>query len=116
VVDHPEAPPRLDVDVRFLLANERTLLAWIRTAVTIQAGGVALIQLVDDPPVLIAVGLGLLALGLVAGLVGYARYRAAGRAIQAGRLPAPGRGPLVLTVGVIAIAATLIVVYGLTRL
>lgn len=32
----------IDVDVRLLLANERTLLAWIRTALTVQAGGIVL--------------------------------------------------------------------------
>ena len=31
-------------DVRFSLANERTFLAWIRTALALLAGGVALEQ------------------------------------------------------------------------
>jgi uncharacterized membrane protein YidH (DUF202 family) len=67
---------RLDVDVRFLLANERTLLAWLRTALTMQAGGVALIQLAGHSRVLAAVSLGLLALGSAAAVVGFLRYRA----------------------------------------
>jgi putative membrane protein len=33
-------------DYRFTLANERTFLAWIRTALALIAGGVAVIQLV----------------------------------------------------------------------
>ena len=33
-------------DYRFTLANERTFLAWIRTALALIAGGVALVQLV----------------------------------------------------------------------
>ena len=40
-------PGKIDIDVRFLLANERTLLAWIRTAVTLQAGGLAVTQLAE---------------------------------------------------------------------
>jgi putative membrane protein len=33
-------------DYRFTLANERTFLAWIRTAFALIAGGVAVVQLV----------------------------------------------------------------------
>ena len=38
------------VDYRFILANERTFLAWMRTALGLVAGGVALDQFValDD--------------------------------------------------------------------
>jgi putative membrane protein len=35
-------------DYRFTLANERTFLAWIRTALALIAGGVAVVQLVPD--------------------------------------------------------------------
>jgi len=37
-----------DPDYRFTLANERTFLAWIRTALALIAGGVAVVQLVPD--------------------------------------------------------------------
>ena len=37
-----------DPDYRFTLANERTFLAWIRTALALIAGGVALMQLVPS--------------------------------------------------------------------
>ncbi len=37
-----------DPDYRFTLANERTFLAWIRTALALIAGGVAVMQLVPD--------------------------------------------------------------------
>ena len=39
----------LDVDARFLLADERTLLAWVRTSLTLLAAGVGTLQLVDEP-------------------------------------------------------------------
>ncbi|MES1937159.1 YidH family protein [Salinisphaera hydrothermalis] len=35
-------------DYRFTLANERTFLAWIRTALALLAGSVAIVQLVPD--------------------------------------------------------------------
>ena len=38
--------PEVPVDYRFLLANERTFLAWMRTALGLIAGGVALEQFV----------------------------------------------------------------------
>jgi putative membrane protein len=104
-------PDRLDVDARFLLANERTLLAWLRTALALLAGGVALVQLTEGSGPLIAIGLGLLVLGTAAAIVGYRRYRVADRAIRAGRLAPPGRGPALVTAGVVAIAALLVLTY-----
>ncbi|NUU26153.1 MAG: DUF202 domain-containing protein, partial [Streptomycetaceae bacterium] len=35
-------------DYRFTLANERTFLAWIRTALSLLAGGVAVVQFLPD--------------------------------------------------------------------
>ncbi|WFF05910.1 DUF202 domain-containing protein [Micromonospora sp. WMMD1076] len=37
------------MDVRFLPTDERTLLAWLRTALTMPAGGVALLHPSDLP-------------------------------------------------------------------
>lgn len=40
--------PEQEPDYRFTLANERTFLAWIRTALALVAGGVAVVQLVPE--------------------------------------------------------------------
>jgi putative membrane protein len=108
-------PDRPEVDARFLLANERTLLAWLRTALTLQAGGVALAQVAGDRPAMLVVSIGLLGLGSAAGVVGYLRYRAAGRAIRAGQLPSSGRGPALITAGVVGVALFLVAAYTLGR-
>ena len=41
-------PEEHEPDYRFTLANERTFLAWIRTALALLAGSVAVVQLVPD--------------------------------------------------------------------
>jgi putative membrane protein len=76
-------------DYRFTLANERTFLAWIRTALALLAGSVAIVQLVPAfalPDARKVLG-GLLALASV-GLVLYSatRWRSVQRAM---RLDAP---------------------------
>ena len=105
------AAQRLDIDVRFLLANERTLLAWLRTGLTLQAAGVALTHLSRGDRTAAVVGVALLALGTVGVVVGYLRYRAADRAIRTGALPSPGHGASLVTAGVVAVAVVLLAVY-----
>lgn len=100
----------LDTDIRFLLANERTLLAWLRTALSLEAAGFALITLAHIPGGS-AVGIGLVTLGSLSALIGYRRYRCSDRAIRAGSLPAAGRGPALLTAGIVGLSVLLLVLY-----
>lgn len=83
-------PADADVDARFLLANERTLLAWVRTALTLIAGGVGIEQFGDDVAGRRAFATGLLALGVGCALAGAARYQRADVALKSGRVPATG--------------------------
>lgn len=109
--DQPEQrAERLDVDIRFLLANERTLLAWLRTALSLEAGGFVLIRFGNITGGT-AVGVGLVGLGTLCAGIGYLRYRSADRAIRAGDLPAPGRGPALVTISVVGLSALLLAVY-----
>jgi len=94
----------LDVDVRFLLANERTLLAWMRTSIAVEAGGVALMQLHRYHNYL---GLVVLLFGGGVSLVGYHRFRMANQAIRANRLPPEGRGPALQVICVVALSVIL---------
>ncbi len=106
-----EREPDVDPDARFLLANERTLLAWLRTALAMQAGGVGVLQFVTRVEARTAIGLSLLGLGALAAVVGYVRYRSAEVALRRGQLPATGIGPALVAWGVIALAAVLAAAY-----
>ncbi|WNG84819.1 DUF202 domain-containing protein [Mycobacterium sp. ITM-2016-00316] len=47
--DHsPDHGGEAEPDYRFTLANERTFLAWIRTALALIAGGIAVVQFVPS--------------------------------------------------------------------
>jgi putative membrane protein len=73
-------------DYRFTLANERTLLAWLRTGLALVAGGVAVASYVPALGVSWgggAVGLALVATGLGTALAGYRRWRRNERATAA---------------------------------
>lgn len=100
--DHP--------DYRFTLANERTLLAWLRTALALVAGGVAVATYAPDlgiPGGSGAVALGLVLIGLGTAIGGHRRWRANEEAIAAD-LPLP-RSPAT-TVLAVAVAAVVVVV------
>lgn len=106
-------PSRLDVDVRFLLANERTLLAWVRTALTLLIAGAGLEQFASDVPLKSWAAAVLIGLGVAAAVTGAARHAGADRAIRRGVLPAPGYGHYAVAAAValvgIALLAALVV-------
>ena len=71
-------------DVRFTLANERTFLAWIRTALALLAAGVAVDALDAAPSAAVETlltGL-LIALGLVCAVAAWLRWARAERALR----------------------------------
>ena len=76
-------------DYRFTLANERTFLAWVRTALALMAAGVAVVQFVPGVTVIRhALGFVLIALGGVLATGSYAQWERNERAMRLGeRLP-----------------------------
>ncbi|HUP64093.1 MAG TPA: DUF202 domain-containing protein [Thermoanaerobaculia bacterium] len=75
--------------IRSELANERTFLAWVRTAIAVVAGGAAMKVLVETAW-LRAAGVGLMAAGLSALIFGVVRFRQTRRKIdEAKRLDRP---------------------------
>ena len=97
-------PEQLDVDIRFLLANDRTLLAWVRTSLAVLAGGLVLMQVHKGHQI---IGIAVLAAGPVVSIIGYSRYRADDRAIREGRLPHAGHGPAIQVALVVFLAVAL---------
>src|SRR3982751_1727392 len=85
-------------DYRFSLANERTFLAWIRTALALLAGGVLLQQFAHATPasrLLTALGLGLAVLSAVLCGMAYLRWKANEIAMRHSRpLPTSAAIPL----------------------
>lgn len=82
-------------DYRFSFANERTFLAWIRTALALLAAGVAVdvVNLSVGTRTQRGLAALLVALGLVAAVAAWFRWAAAERAMRTGApLPAFGFG------------------------
>ena len=80
-----------DPDYRFSLANERTFLAWIRTALAILAGAIILREFDSDAHESFTLLSGALAaLAAIIGASAYWRWRGNELAMRLeGRLPAP---------------------------
>lgn len=93
-----------DPDVRFLLANERTLLAWVRTGLTLQAGGFALAHFAGDTTSGKWTGIIAIVCGGIIAVIGYNRFKAADTAIRNHKLPANGKGPALEVIVVVLIA------------
>lgn len=101
----------VEPDPRFSLANERTFLAWVRTALALLAGGVGLEALhipaqagFRFPASAILLILGVLA--VVQGWIGWARTERSLRLARA--LPGPTTG-VVIASGVLIAAAVVVV-------
>lgn len=100
-----------DPDYRFTLANERTFLAWIRTALALAAGGLGATALLEDFPGEAVLGIGLLALSFVTAALSYRRWALSETAIRLDQPLPRSRLPLVLAlaIAIIAIASAVLV-------
>ncbi len=116
MVTRPRFPRRVydvgtEPDPRFSMANERTFLAWVRTALALVAAGVALDALADEvqPALRMAASVLLLLLGIAVPLLAWFTWMDIERAVrQDTPLPA-SRVALPLALG-IATAAVLLLV------
>lgn len=97
-----------DPDYRFTLANERTFLAWLRTALALLAGAVALASLVHDfgpREVRIAITALLLVMALFLTVGAYGRWERAERALRENRSLPMGVLPRLVIAGIVLIIA-----------
>ena len=94
-------PVETEPDVRFSLANERTLLAYQRTAIGLIGASVAVAHFLEDGTLALTLAAVLLLSGAVAAIGGYRRYQAADRAIRTGQPLPSGPTPLILSVGLV---------------
>jgi putative membrane protein len=97
--------PEQHIDYRFSLANERTFLAWNRTALALVAGGLAVVQLLDEvePAALRrALGIPLVLLGGLLAALSFSRWAGNERAMEDDRPLPRSLLPLLLAAGVTA--------------
>jgi len=99
-----------DPDPRFSFANERTFLAWIRTALALVAAGVGLDAFggqVGPAGLRRAVAVLLVAIGALASGSAFGRWLRSERALRTGSpLPVPALAPLLgIGVALVAVAA-----------
>ncbi len=103
-------------DARFTLANERTFLAWIRTALALLAGGVALELLGPDlqAELRLAASLVLIVAGTATPVLAWIGWVRAERALRLAQpLPASPLGPTLAVV--VAVAGVLLLLAILVR-
>ncbi|GAA5125041.1 hypothetical protein GCM10023339_47550 [Alloalcanivorax gelatiniphagus] len=99
-------PAAQGVDIRFSLANERTFLAYERTAIGLVAAALAVFHLLDPSWSQKLLALLLVSSAVIAAVGGWLRYRQADRAIRAGDdLPASSTVHLMAAAVVVVIVA-----------
>lgn len=100
-------------DYRFTLANERTFLAWIRTALALIAGGIAVVQFLPAfgiAGVRHALSIVLTAGGGVLAVLAVSRWQQVQTAMRRGEDLPRTRVPALLGVGIFAITVAVLIV------
>jgi inner membrane protein YidH len=108
-----ERQPEQEPDYRFTLANERTFLAWIRTALALIAGGVAVVQLVPAfgiPEVRHALSVLLTAGGGLLAMLAVRRWQRVQAAMRRDADLPPTRLPVLLGGALLAVTILVVVV------
>jgi putative membrane protein len=115
--DTPTDPVSREPDARFTYANERTFLAWNRTALALIATGVAATQLLPEFHVSHGreiLGVPLIALGALVAITSFLQWRANEQAMRERRpLPSsPMMAVLSIGIGIVSVIAVVLVIRG----
>lgn len=95
--------PGEEPDARFSFANERTFLAWNRTALALIVAGLAIVQVLpgfDFPGGSRIIGIPLIVLGGTISLSSFGRWRANEIALRTGKPLPPSRLPWIVAAGI----------------
>lgn len=109
-------PTDEEPDYRFTLANERTFLAWLRTALALLAAGVAVVQLVPEFGITGAretLGVALAALSVLAAMTSVRRWERVERAMRRREALPVSRSPLILAVGLVVVSLAVLILLAL---
>ncbi len=107
----PQAPdPGTEPDARFTLANERTFLAWNRTALALVVAGLGIVQLLPPFPGVPwgrhVLGVPLIALGAAVSVTAYWEWRRTQAALRHGQPLPRSLLPRILAAAITAVALT----------
>ncbi len=113
----PRNPTRVgsEPDYRFTMANERTFLAWIRTALALSAAGLGIVNLLADLRGSQVLGMGMMVLSFLTAASAFRRWALNERAMRLSQPLPPSRLPRLMAVGtalVAVVAAYMIIIDG----
>jgi putative membrane protein len=101
-------------DPRFSMANERTFLAWIRTALALMVAGLAVAEFFESrsETTRLVIAIPLMLLGALTAFTSYGRWAEKEQAMRLGRPLPPSSLPrlIAIAVGVVAVVAAVLAV------
>jgi putative membrane protein len=107
---HPDERVGREPDYRFTLANERTFLAYVRTALGLDAAGLGVAQFFDRSAahLRIALAVAAIVLAIAVAALGYVRWWQVERAMRLDAPLPPIRLPLILAAGMVLLSVVAI--------